>query len=57
MPSSKKPTDPIDAKRFPNIAAERDWDREQHIRQAMANGLTRKQAEAHADQEMLDHED
>jgi hypothetical protein len=49
--------DPIDAERYPNIAAERAMDREEHIRRAMANGLTRAQAEAHADEELLEHED
>ena len=57
MPSQPKPKDPIDEKRFPNIAAERQWDREQHVRQAMANGMTRKQAEKHADAELQEHED
>ena len=42
----------IDRKKFPNLAAERDWDREQHIKQAMRAGMTRKQAEKHADAEL-----
>lgn len=42
----------IDPKKFPNLAAERDWDREQHIKQAMQAGMTRKQAEKHADDEL-----
>ena len=42
----------IDPKKFPNLAAERDWDREQHIKQAMQAGMTRKQAEKHADAEL-----
>ena len=44
--------DDIDRKKFPNLAAERDWDREQHIQQAMQSGMTRKQAERHADAEL-----
>lgn len=52
-----QPRDAIDAKRFPNLAAERDLDRAQHIQRAMASGLTRKQAEKHADEELSGHED
>lgn len=37
---------------FPNLAADRRWDREQHIRAAMAMGLTRQEAEQHADADM-----
>jgi hypothetical protein len=37
----------IDRDRFPNLAAWYDWDREQHIRQAMRAGMTREQAEWH----------
>lgn len=44
----------IDSKKFPNLAAESDWDREQHIKQAMQAGMTRKQAEKHADDELRD---
>lgn len=51
-----RPTDSadIDPKKFPNLAAEHDWDREQHIKQAMQAGMTRKQAEKHADDELRD---
>lgn len=42
----------IDPKKFPNLAAEHDWDREQHIKQAMQAGMNRKQAERHADDEL-----
>jgi hypothetical protein len=45
---------PSEDKRFPNLAAEREWDREQHIRRAMASGLTRRQAERHADEELAE---
>ena len=50
-------SDPIDAKRFPNIAAERDLDRAEHIKRAMANGLSRKEAERHADEDLAEHAD
>ncbi|HUR25799.1 MAG TPA: hypothetical protein VM327_07290 [Candidatus Thermoplasmatota archaeon] len=51
---TKSPVDDIDIDRakFPNLAAERDWDRDQHIKQAMKAGMTRKQAERHADDEL-----
>ena len=62
-PSPRKTTEPkrkdpseaaeaIDRKKFPNLAAEEEWDREQHIKQAMQAGMTRKQAERHADDEL-----
>ena len=51
-PSASKPTRRDDDAKFPNLAAERDWDREQHIKQAMQSGMTRKQAERHADDEL-----
>jgi predicted transcriptional regulator len=56
-PAQAHDRDPIDAKRFPNLAAARDLDRAQHIQRAMANGLTRKQAEKHADEELAEHDD
>lgn len=37
----------IDRDRYPNLAAWYDWDREQHIQQAMRAGMTREQAEWH----------
>ncbi|MHB8633334.1 MAG: hypothetical protein ACYDBQ_05105 [Thermoplasmatota archaeon] len=42
----------VDPKRFPNLAAQNDMDREEHIRRAMANGASRKEAERHADLDM-----
>lgn len=33
--------------RYPNMEAAKAAEREQHVRQAMAGGLTRKQAEKH----------
>ena len=47
-----RPADDIDPKKFPNLAAEQDWDREQHVKQAMQAGMNRKQAEKHADDEL-----
>lgn len=56
--ASKAPAAPdgdeIDSAKFPNLAAERDWDRAQHIKQAIAAGMTKKQAERHADAELHD---
>lgn len=40
---------------FPNLEAERKFDREEHIRRAMANGMSRAQAEQHADEDMREH--
>ena len=37
----------LDREKYPNLAAWYDWDREQHIRQAMKAGMTRAQAEWH----------
>ena len=54
MTSKPSPKTGIDGKKFPNLAAERYWDREQHIKQAMQAGMTRKQAEKHADDELRD---
>lgn len=42
---SVEPT--LDRDRFPNLAAWYDWDREQHIRQAMKAGMTREEAQWH----------
>lgn len=53
-PSRTLDADGLDPKKFPNLAAERDWDREQHIKQAMQAGMTRRQAEKHADDELRD---
>jgi hypothetical protein len=33
--------------KYPNLEAAKDLEREEHIRRAMAGGLTRKQAEKH----------
>jgi hypothetical protein len=39
-------------KRFPNIAAARAFDRAEHVKRAMASGMSRTEAERHADAEM-----
>jgi len=51
----RKETEPLHKPRFPNIEAERKFDREEHIRRAMAAGMTKAQAEKHADEEMREH--
>lgn len=53
-PGSKPDASSLDAKRYPNLAAERAWDREENIKGAMAGGMTRAQAERHADSETHD---
>jgi hypothetical protein len=52
-----KSHDPIDEAKYPNLAAERAFDRAEHIKRAMAAGMTRREAERHADEDMADHED
>lgn len=39
---------------FPNLTAMKRLDREEHVRRAMAGGMTRAQAEEHADEELAD---
>jgi hypothetical protein len=46
--------DEEDAK-YPNLAAAKAWDKEQHVKKGVAAGLTRKQAVRHANDEV--HED
>jgi hypothetical protein len=41
-----------DLSQFPNLLAQREWDRQEHIRRAMAAGMTRKEAERHAAEEL-----
>jgi hypothetical protein len=43
---------PLDAERFPTLAAELENERQQHVRQARAAGLDRRQASRHADEHM-----
>lgn len=52
-PAKQRPTPkPLPAQAFPNLAAARDWERHEHVKRAMELGLTKGEAEAHADQEM-----
>ncbi|HEX2065872.1 MAG TPA: hypothetical protein VHI93_03575 [Candidatus Thermoplasmatota archaeon] len=39
-------------RRFPNLAAQRDWDRAQHVKKAEEAGLSREEAVRHADREV-----
>ena len=56
-PSTAKPSVQDDDEQFPTLAAQRAWDRAEHIRRAMAAGMTREQAERHADQELAGDQD
>lgn len=40
----------LDERKYPNLAAQREMDRQLHVRQARKMGLTRKQASQHADE-------
>jgi hypothetical protein len=42
---------------FPNLEAERAFDREEHIRRAMLAGMDRAQAERHADEDMAERDE
>lgn len=57
MTAKKSASDKDFEKRFPNLAAERAADREEHVRRAMEAGMTRKQAERHADEEIAEGDD
>ena len=41
--------------RYPNMTAQREMDRLEHVRRGRAMGLTRKQASRHAADEVGDH--
>lgn len=43
---------PSEDREFPNLAAMKAFDRQQHIQKAIEAGLTREEAERHADEEM-----
>jgi hypothetical protein len=43
-------------KKYPNMAARREWDRQQHVRRARKMGATKKQATRHADEEIRERE-
>jgi hypothetical protein len=45
---------PTEEERYPNMAAERAWDRAQHVRRGMAMGLTKKEAQRHANADLND---
>lgn len=51
LPDAAEPLDPV---QYPNLAAQREMDRQQHVRLAREAGLTRKQASRHADDDLLD---
>lgn len=41
-------------RKYPNLAAAKAWDKEQHVKKGIEAGLTRKQATRHADEEIDD---
>jgi hypothetical protein len=41
--------------RYPNLTAQREMDRQEHVRRAREMGATRKQASKHADSELGGH--
>lgn len=41
--------------RYPNMTAQREMDRQEHVRRARQMGATRKLASRHADEEVGDH--
>jgi hypothetical protein len=49
LPETEDDLDPI---QYPNLAALRDNDRQEHLRLARKAGLTRKQASRHADEHL-----
>ncbi len=50
---TKKTTDPT----FRELEKAREFDRQVHIQKAMEAGLTREEAEAHADEDLADRDD
>lgn len=42
---------------FPQLAKRKDFDRQQHIQKALEAGMTREQAERHADEELAERKD
>ncbi|HUR61165.1 MAG TPA: hypothetical protein VM286_02210 [Candidatus Thermoplasmatota archaeon] len=41
-----------DPEKYPNLAAAKDWDKAQHVKKGIEAGLTKKQAQRHADDEV-----
>lgn len=50
MPDTSEPT-------FPELTKLRAYDREQHIKRAMEAGLSREEAERHADEDLASRDD
>ena len=51
-PAPKGPRRTAEDEKYPNIAAERDWDKEQHIKKGIESGLGRKEATRHAEKDI-----
>lgn len=49
MAPGKAPRRDPDDERYPLLAAQKEWDRAEHVRKGIEAGLTKKQAERHAD--------
>jgi len=52
-----EPTRTPSKKDLPNLTKMRDLDRQQHIQKGLEMGLTREQAERHADEELRERVD
>jgi hypothetical protein len=52
MAPGKTPRRGDEDERYPNLKAQRDWDRAEHVRKGMEAGLSKKEAERHADAEI-----
>ncbi|GEM_PF-5830418 len=42
---------------FPELTKLRDQDRQEHVRRAMAAGMSREEAERHADEDLRERDD
>jgi hypothetical protein len=38
--------------KYPNLAAAKDWDKAQHVKKGMEAGLSKKEAQRHAEEEV-----
>ena len=47
----------IDPEKYPNLAAQREMDRQEHVKRAREMGATRKQASRHADEDLAEGEE
>lgn len=52
---SKAPRRTAEDEKYPNLAAQKDWDKAQHVKKGIEAGLSKKEALRHAEEEV--HED